>query len=92
MSSRRVLKKNINKTISLLFTDCLIYKLFVVDADQNAVDKVIRNLSETQTEFIKRISVNEGREVKGRIRQYYKKLKSDFALKANEIGKEIASL
>ncbi|NDV67406.1 hypothetical protein D0T66_00645 [Dysgonomonas sp. 25] len=92
MSSRRNLKKNINKTIGILFADCLIYKLYVVDADQQAADTVIDKLLEVQSEFTKRVSINEGKEVKGRVSQYYKKLKSDFAQKINEIGQEIASL
>lgn len=92
MSSRRNLKKDLNRTISLLFTDCLIYKLFVVDANLEAVDKIIVKLKDIQNNYICKISVTEGREVKGRVRQYYKKLKSDFASEINEIGKEIAAL
>lgn len=92
MSSRRKLKKNINKTIGILFTDCLIYKYFVVDADQEAVDKIIAELTDTQNEYIKRVSVTEGKDVKGRVCQYYHKLKSDFTQKINEMGKQIASL
>lgn len=92
MASRKRLKKNINKAIGVLFTDCLIYKLFVLDADQDAVDNVIIKLRNIQSEYICRISVTEGREVPGRVKEYYQKLKSDFAAHINQIGEEIGAL
>ena len=48
MSSRRKLKKSINESIDLLYTDCVFYKVFVIDADQAAADKVITRIVETQ--------------------------------------------
>ena len=85
MSSRRKLKKSINESIDLLYTDCVFYKVFVIDADQAAADKVITRIVETQEEFLKRVNVNEGKEVKGRV-------KADFKEQINSIAKEIESL
>lgn len=92
MSSKRNLKKEINNTIELLYVDCVFYKVFVVDADKAAADKVIVKIAECQEEFLKRINVTEGKEVKGRVKAYYKKLKIDFKGQINVIAKDIASL
>lgn len=92
MSNRRELKKHINETMDLLYVDCLFYKLFVVDADQTAADQIIRKIVETQSDLLKRVSVSEGKEVKGRVKAYYKKLKSDIKEHTNTIAKDIATL
>ncbi|GAB6121237.1 hypothetical protein [Dysgonomonas termitidis] len=92
MSSRRKLKKSIIATIELLYTDCLFYKIFVVDADKEAADKVITRIVEVQNDLLKRVNVNEGKEVKGRVKSYYKKLRVDIQEQTNSIAKEIASL
>jgi len=92
VSSRRKLKKSINATIDLLYTDCIFYKVFVIDADQDAADKVITRIAETQDDFIKRVNVIEGKEVKGRVKAYFKKLEADFKEEINSIAKEIQSL
>ena len=45
-----------------------------------------------QNELLKRVNATEGKEVKGRIKAYYKKLNTDFGKQVNAIGKEIAAL
>ena len=90
--SKRNLKKNINAAIELLYIDCVFYKVFVVDADIAAVDKIIDQINDAHTAFIQRINVNEGKEVKGRVKAYYKKLKSDFKVAIDAIAKEISQL
>lgn len=92
MSSRRKLKKSIIATMDLLYVDCLFYKIFVVDADEAAAEKVIVHIVEVQNDLLKRVSVNEGKYVKGRVKSYYKKLRSDIQEQTNTIAKEIASL
>jgi len=92
MSSRRNLKKNINEVMELLYVDCLFYKIFVVDANQEAADKVIEKITRTQEDLIKRVNINEGKDVKGRVKAYYKKLKSDIKEQTDLIAKEIAAL
>ncbi len=72
--------------------DCLFYKVFVVDADKEGADKVIANIVEAQNNLLKRVNVNEGKEVKGRVRSYYKKLKADIIDQTNAIAKDITAL
>lgn len=90
--SKRNLKKNINATMELLYSDCIFYKVFVINADKEAANKVIANISEIHVEFLKRVSASEGKNVKGRQKAYYKKLKLDFKEQVNILAKEIATL
>lgn len=78
--------------MDLLYIDCIFYKVFVVDADKAAADKVIERIAEVQSEYLKRVSASEGKDVKGRINAYYKKLIADFKAQVNTIAKEIESL
>lgn len=78
--------------MELLYVDCLFYKIFVVDADKEAADKVITHIVEVQNELLKRVNVNEGKDVKGRVKSYYKKLRVDIQEQTNTIAKEIAAL
>nr|WP_185155674.1 hypothetical protein [Dysgonomonas sp. 521] len=87
-----MLKKSINAAMDLLYIDCIFYKVFVVDADQAAADKVINRIAETQSEFLKRVNVNEGKDVKGRVKAYFKKVQADFKEQVNAIAKEIEAL
>lgn len=92
MSSRRKLKKNINEMMEMLYADCVMYKVFVVGSDADAADKVIEQISEKHVNLIKRVSANEGKEAKGRIKAYYKKLRADFVEQTNALAKNIATL
>lgn len=92
MSSKRNLKKYINQTMDLLYVDCLFYKLFVVDADKEAANKVMTEILEERDSLRKRVNITEGREVKGRVKAYYKKLRADIKEKSNKIAKDITSL
>lgn len=78
--------------MDLLYIDCIFYKVFVVDADQAAADKVMTRIAETQDEFLKRVNVNEGKDVKGRVKTYFKKVQADFKVQVNTIAKEIEAL
>lgn len=78
--------------MDLLYIDCIFYKVFVVDADQAAADKVMTRIAETQDEFLKRVNVNEGKDVKGRVKTYFKKVQADFKEQVNTIAKEIEAL
>lgn len=92
MSSKRKLKKEINATMDILYVDCVFYKVFVVGADLEAADKVITHIVDVQNELLRRFGANEGKDVKGRVKSYYKKLKADFRAQADAIAKEIGAL
>ena len=76
MAKRRELKKNVNYIAGELFSECLINSKFIPGTDKK------------QDEFISRISHTEPGNVKG----FYKKFRSDFNAKVNEIIDAIAKL
>lgn len=78
--------------MDLLCMDCIFYKVYVVDADIEAANKVIVHITEAQDELLKRVNATEGKDVKGRIKAYYKKLNADLEKQVSAIGKEIAAL
>lgn len=92
MGNRRKLKKNINKVMDLLYTDCILYRISDKNADKKAVDEIVAKLVEIHKEYISRISTSEGKFVKGRVKSYYKKLRTDFNNQINVIIKEISQL
>lgn len=92
MSSRKNLKKKINYIMELLYDDCIFYKVYVVDANKEEADKILKQIAETHTELLKRVSVNEGKDSKGRVKAYYKKLREDLKTQTNAIAKQIAAL
>jgi len=92
MSSRRKLKKDIKEVMDLLLVDCLFYKMFVIDADQEAADKVMDQITQAREDLLKRVNVNEGKDVKGRVKSYYKKLETDIKSQADAIAKGISAL
>ena len=92
MKSKRSLKKEIKRTFNSLYTEIFFYEAFALNADANAVKAILEKIISTENELIGRISVNEGRYVKGRVKSYFKKLEEDFRNKVREITKDIAAL
>lgn len=88
MASRRELKKNVNYIAGELFSECLINSMFVPGTDKAKADKLMGEVLDMQDEFISRISHTEPGNVKG----FYKKFRSDFNAKVNEIIDAIAKL
>ncbi len=81
MASRRNLKKSINYIVGELFAECLINGLYVPDTDKQKADELMTEILNMQDEFISRISHTGAGNVKG----FYKKLRTDFDAKTNEI-------
>ncbi|MDU1906119.1 MAG: hypothetical protein E6772_15210 [Dysgonomonas sp.] len=92
MSSRKDLKKQINNSMSLLYSDCILYKVFSKNANQQKADELISKIAGVHNDFLSRINVTEGKEVKNRVKSYYKKLRVDLKAQIDEIGKEIQNL
>lgn len=81
MASRRELKKNVNYISGELFSECLINSMFVPGTDKAKADALMEKILAMQTDFVSRISHTEPGNVKG----FYKKFRSDFNAKVNEI-------
>lgn len=92
MSSRRYLKKQINESMGLLFNDCILYKVFTKNANIEKADEILKKINDAQNDLLSRVSNTEGKEVKNRVKTYYKKLKVDFQSQVNSLGQEIQKL
>lgn len=92
MKSRKNLKKEIKKAFNILYKDILFYEAFVVNANKDAARAILDKTIATEEELMKRVSFTEGKEVKGRVKMYFSKLRTDLSAKINEIAKEIAAL
>ena len=88
MASRRELKETVNYISGELFSECLINSMFVPGTDKAKADQLMAEILKMQDEFISRISHTEPGNVKG----FYKKFRSDFNAKVNEIIDAIAKL
>ena len=88
MAKRRELKKNVNYIAGELFSECLINSKFILGTDKKKADELMVEIMKMQDEFISRISHTEPGNVKG----FYKKFRSDFNAKVNEIIDAIAKL
>ncbi|ADV44828.1 hypothetical protein [Bacteroides helcogenes] len=81
MASRKILKKNVNYIAGELFMECLVNSLYVPGVDKQKADVLMGEILKMQNEFISRISHTEPGNVKG----YYKKFRSDFNTRIDEI-------
>lgn len=87
MASRKTLKKNVNYIAGELFAECLLSSISG-KADKKKADEILTLILALQDEFISRISHTEPGNVKG----FYKKFRSDFNAKVDEIADAIATL
>lgn len=92
MKSRKNLKKEIKKAFNVLYKDILFYEAFVVDANKDAARLILDKAISAEEQLIQRVSKSEGKEVKGRVKMYFSKLRNDLQNQVNEIAKEVAAL
>lgn len=84
MSSRKSLKKSVNYICGQLFAECIINS----KKDSAEADKVMTEILKVQDDFVSRISHTEP----GNTKTFYKKFRSDFDAKTNEIINSIDKL
>lgn len=92
MSSRKNLKKDINNAFDMLYVDCIFYKVYVLNADKEAADKVLEKIVGAQNDILSRVNITEGKEVEGRVKAYYKNLRKYIKEQIDIIGKDIEAL
>lgn len=87
MASRKDLKKNVNYIVGELFVECLLNSMND-KVDKTKADEILTQILVMQDEFVSRISHTEPGNVKG----FYKKFRTDFNAKVNEIVEAIKKL
>lgn len=88
MASRRNLKKSVNYIAGELFTECLVNSTFIPGTDKKKADELMTEILKIQDEFISRISHTEP----GNAKVFYKKFRTDFNTKVDEIIEAIGKL
>lgn len=78
--------------MDLLYTDCVLYKIFTKNPNIEKADKIISKIADIHIDFLSRANTTEGKDVKNRVKNYYKKLKEDLKIQINELGQEIQNL
>lgn len=92
MSSRKNLKRTINNTFGDLYADCIFYKVYVVNSDAKAADEMINKIVAVHNDILGRMSASEGKDVKGRVKAYYKNLREHLKQQVDALGAEITKL
>lgn len=78
--------------MNILYSDCILYKVFSKNANQEKADELIAKIIGVHNDFLGRVNVTEGKDVKNRVKSYYKKLRNDLKAEIDQIGKEIQNL
>lgn len=84
MASRKQLKKSIKNITGELFTDCVALSM-CQQASQEALDQLMAEVLSLYNEYVARISHTEPNNV----HEYYRKLKSEFTEKVNDLSERI---
>ena len=92
MKSRQDVKKHIKKIFSELYCDIVLYEAFSIKPDVDAARKLATEIIEIENELISRVSVNEGKYVKGRMKHYFQKLEQDLKANLETVSKKITEL
>lgn len=80
------------KSFNELYQEIFFYEVFAVNANGDKAKKLLNEILETESDFLKRISVREGKHVKGRVKMYFSKLKESLQNRLQELRKKIEEL
>lgn len=92
MAKRRILKKDISYVAGDLFSEALVCMLYIPGVDSAKADVVMARILDMQDEFIRRANRPDGNGNKKRVKEYYRKLRTDLQTEINAIATEIGEL
>lgn len=92
MASKRKLKKEIEAITNELFTECLFYKLYIPEMNDEKVVNLMSKIIQMEKEFMRRANNVDGKQNSAVVKNYYSKLKSDLVNKVNEIMSDMELL
>ncbi len=87
MAKRRILKKDISYVAGDLFSEALVCMLYIPGVDSAKADVVMARILDMQDEFIRRANRPDGKENKKRVKEYYRKLRTDLQTEIGELSK-----
>ncbi len=92
MKSRKCLKKKMKKNFNELYQEIFFYELFAVNANGDKAKMLLNEILAIESDLLKRISVREGKHVKGRVKMYFSKLNEDLQKHLQGFRKKIEEL
>lgn len=92
MSKRKDLKKIINNSMALLYSECVFYSVAKKDPQLDKVEAILADIFHVQNDLLSRMSISEGKDIKSRTKAYYRKIKEDLKKEVDKIGKQIQAL
>lgn len=87
MASKRNLKKDINYLTYELLAECFTYQFFHADLDSKKVNEVSSIILNTRNDLIKRINHIENKDDPKLVKEYFKKIRSDFKKSVDALEK-----
>lgn len=92
MAKRRILKKEISYVAGELFSEVLVCKFFIPGVEEDKADMLLTRILDMQDEYIRRSCFSDGKDNKKRVKEYYRKLRTDLQEEVNAIVNQIEEL
>lgn len=92
MTKRRDLKKDINYIAGELFSEVMMYSLYIPGTDMEKADSLMARVLNMQDEYLRRAQRPDGKDNKALVKEYYRKLRVDLQTEIEAVAGEIASL
>ena len=89
MAKRKELKQNINIVCGDLFAECIATSLYASNMEKDSVNNILASILVFHDDFIRRVSQPEPGMRK---KDYFMKLKTEFARQASEIVDQINAI
>lgn len=91
MANIRSLKKTINAISEELIGECFVCLYYMPNADSDKIVTLMNQISDIQTESLKRVGKCGGKDPK-QVKAYYRSLSADFSTKMSGIIEQLTSL
>lgn len=92
MAKRRDLKKDINYIAGELFSEVMMFSLYIPGTDKEKADVLMSRILSMQDEFLSRAQRPDGNGNKTLVKEYFRKLRVDLQTEIDAIASGIATL
>lgn len=92
MAKKRDLKKDISYIAGELFTEVLVTKMLFPGIDHEKCDELMTRIIDVQDNYLSRVNGLDAKHNKVRVKEYYKKLRTDLQAEIDTLIAEIEAL
>ncbi|MDL2265078.1 hypothetical protein LJC57_05960 [Parabacteroides sp. OttesenSCG-928-G07] len=92
MAKRRDLKKDISYIAGELFTEVLVIKMLFPGIEHDKCDELMTRVIDIQENYLSRVNGLDAKQNKARVKEYYKKLRTDLQAEIDALVAEIEVL